>query len=60
MKQQVPWIPLNDEQRFHRSNHPGGENTGDKLPETHGQSPPSHYPWVANQAADFIGAMLFT
>ena len=27
---------------FHRSNHPGGENTGDKLQETHSQSPPSH------------------
>jgi len=23
--------------------HPGGENTGDNLQETHGQSPPSHY-----------------
>ncbi|MDQ0289586.1 hypothetical protein [Oligosphaera ethanolica] len=45
---------------FHRSNHPGGENTGDNMQETHGQSPPSHYTWVANQAADFIGAMLFT
>ncbi|MDQ0290638.1 hypothetical protein [Oligosphaera ethanolica] len=28
MKQQVPWIPLNEEHRFHRSNHPGGEYTG--------------------------------
>ncbi|MDQ0288376.1 hypothetical protein [Oligosphaera ethanolica] len=42
MKQQVPWIPLNAEHRFHRSNHLVGENTGDNLPETHGQSPPSH------------------
>ncbi|MDQ0290285.1 hypothetical protein J3R75_002392 [Oligosphaera ethanolica] len=24
--------------------HPGGENTGDNLQETHGQSPSSHYP----------------
>ena len=42
---------------FHRSNHPGGENTGDNLPENHGPPPPI---WVADQAADFIGAMLFT
>ena len=45
---------------FHRSNHPGGENTRDNLQETYGQSPPCYYTWVANQAADFIGAMLFT
>ncbi|MDQ0290657.1 hypothetical protein [Oligosphaera ethanolica] len=43
MVEQVPWIPLNEEHRFHRSNHPGGENTGDNLQETHGQPPPSHY-----------------
>ncbi|MFA7175039.1 MAG: hypothetical protein WC340_16825, partial [Kiritimatiellia bacterium] len=24
------------------NNHPGGENTGDNVQETHGQSPPSH------------------
>ncbi|MDQ0289332.1 hypothetical protein [Oligosphaera ethanolica] len=42
MKQQVPWIPLHEEHRFHRSNHPGGENTGDNLQEIHGQALPSH------------------
>ncbi|MDQ0288597.1 hypothetical protein [Oligosphaera ethanolica] len=45
---------------FHRSDHPGGENTGDNLQETHGQPPPSNYTWVANLAADFMRAMLFT
>ncbi|MDQ0291356.1 hypothetical protein [Oligosphaera ethanolica] len=38
---------------FHRSNHPGGENTGDKLQETHGQPPPNHPPLIS---ADVCGS----
>jgi len=35
------------------SNHPGGESTGDKLQDTHGQSPPSHPTLIS---ADLCGS----
>ncbi|MDQ0291786.1 hypothetical protein [Oligosphaera ethanolica] len=53
MVEQVPWIPLNEEHRVHRSVHPGGESTGDKLQDTHGQSPPSHSALIS---ADLCGS----
>ena len=36
------------------SNHPGGENTGDNLQETHGQSLPSHSILIS---ADLCGSV---
>ena len=37
---------------FHRSNHSGGENTGDNLQETHGPPPPNHSTLIS---ADLYG-----
>ncbi|MDQ0290187.1 hypothetical protein [Oligosphaera ethanolica] len=45
--------PLHGRETSSVSNHPGGENTGDNLQETHGQSPPSHSTLIA---ADLCGS----